>query len=177
MRTLKSLPRPTPIRAVICLVVGAVLWPAETVEAQVRRGGRPTVAAEVVAGSLARSTGELSFRIAVEVPAGHHGYIDEGDDGFLIPFSFSFPDLEETGVVEMTSAPRGVRDKKVRAQVLRGRGDFAFRFVPAKPFVPAPPPAADATAGLRYQICNDVTAICYPPGMLLIPVTVGSGSR
>ena len=171
MRTLKSLPRPTPIRAVIFLVVGAVLWPAETVEAQVRRGGRPTVAAEVVAGSLERSTGELSFRIAVEVPAGHHGYIDKGDDGFLIPFSFSFPDLEETGVVEMTSAPPGVRDNKVRAQVLRGRGDFAFRLVPA------PPPAADATAGLRYQICNDLTGICYPPGMLRIPVAVGSGSR
>ncbi len=171
MTTLKSLPHAKPTRAVICLVVGAVLWPAETVEAQVRRGGRPTVAAEVVAGSLARSTGELSFRIAVEVPAGHHGYIDKGDDGFLIPFSFSFPDLEETGVVEMTSAPRGVRDNKVRAQVLRGRGDFAFRFVPA------PPPAADATAGLRYQICNDLTGICYPPGMLRIPVAEGSGSR
>ncbi len=171
MRTLKSLPRPTPIRAIIFLVVGAVLWPAETVEAQARRGGRPTVAAEVVPGSLVRSTGELSFRIAVEVPAGHHGYIDKGDDGFLIPLSFSFPELEETGVVEMTSAPRGVRDNKVRAQVLRGRGDFAFRLVPA------PPPAADATAGLRYQICNDLTGICYPPGMLRIPVAVGSGSR
>lgn len=171
MTAVKSLPHAKPIRAVICLVLGAVLWPAETVEAQARRGGRPTVAAEVVAGSLARSTGELSFRIAVEVPAGHHGYIDKGDDGFLIPFSFSFPDLEETGVVEMTSAPRGVRDNKVRAQVLRGRGDFTFRFIPA------PPPAADAIAGLRYQICNDLTGICYPPMLLRIHVATGSGSR
>ena len=171
MTAVKSLPHARPIRVVICLVVGAVLWPAETVEAQARRGGRPTVVAEVVAGSLARSTGELSFRIAVEVPAGHHGYIDKGDDGFLIPFSFSFPDLEETGVVEMTSAPRGVRDKKVRAQVLRGRGDFAFRLVPA------PRPASGATASLRYQICNDVTGICYPPAVLRIPVATGGGSR
>ncbi len=171
MTALKSLRHAKPIRAVICLVVGAVLWPAETVEAQAPRGGRPTVAAEVVAGSLARSTGELSFRIAVEVPAGHHGYIDKGDDGFLIPFSFSFPDLEETGVVEMTSAPRGVRDDKVRAQVLRGRGDFAFRLVPA------PRPASGATASLRYQICNDVTGICYPPMVLRIHVATGSESR
>ncbi len=171
MTALKSLPHAKPIRAVICLVVVAVLWPAEIVEAQARRGGRPTVVAEVVAGSLARSNGELSFRIAVEVPAGHHGYIDKGDDGFLIPFSFSFPDLEETGVVEMTSAPRGVRDDKVRAQVLRGRGDFAFRLVPA------PRPAADATAGLLYQICNDVTIICYPPTVLRILVATGNGSR
>ena len=163
MRALESLPRPTPIRAAICLMVGVVLWPAEIVEAQARRGAyqRPSVVAEVVAGSLVRSTEELSFRIAVEVPAGHHGYIDKGDDGFFIPLSFSFPGLEETGiVVEMTSAPLGVRDEKVRAQVLRGRADFVFRLAPA------PPPAAGTTASLRYQICNDVTGICYPPTVL-----------
>ena len=165
MRVLESLPRPTPIQAVLCLMVGAVLWPTESVEAQAggRRDvqGRPSVVAEVVAGSLVRSTEEFSFRIAVEVPAGHHGYIDKGDDGFFIPLSFSFPGLEETGiVVEMTSAPLGVRDEKVRAQVLRGRAEFAFRLVPA------PPPAAGTTAGLRYQICNDVTGICYPPTVL-----------
>ena len=176
MRALKWLQGPTPIRAVMCLMVGAVLWPAESAEAQIRRRAgrqaRPSIGAQVVAGSLARSTQEMSFRIAVEVPAGHHGYIDKGDDGFLIPFSFSFPGLEETGVVvEMTSAPTGVRDEKVRAQVLRGRADFGFRLVPA------PQPASGATAGLRYQICNDVTGICYPPMALRIPVPTGSGSR
>ena len=114
----------------------------------------------------------MTFRIAVEVPEGHHGYIDKGDDGFLIPFSFSFLGLEETGhVVEMTSAPLGVRDDKVRAQVLRGHVDFAFRLLPA------PQPATDVTAGLRYQICNDVTGICYPPMLLHIPVTEGSQSQ
>ncbi len=176
MKALKSLQGPTTIRAVMCLMIGAVLWPAETVEAQVRRRSgrqaRPSVSAQVVAGSLARSTQEMSFRIEVEVPAGHHGYLDKGDDGFLIPFSFSFPGLEETGVVvEMTSAPPGVRDDKVRAQVLRGRADFGFRLVPA------PQPAAGATVGLRYQICNDVTGICYPPAVLSVPVPMGSGSH
>ncbi len=169
MRALTSLAPSTPIRAVICRVVGAVLWPDDAVEAQ---AGRPPVVAEVVEGSLARSTEELSFRIVVEVPAGHHGYVDKGDDGFLIPFSFSFPGLEGTDVVvEMTSAPPGVRDDKVRAQVLRGRGDFAFRLAPA------PQLAADATAGLRYQICSDVTGICYPPKALRIPVAAGNGSQ
>ncbi len=151
------------------------MWPAENIEAQAparRVGQRPSVVVEVVAGSLARSTEELTFRLAVEVPAGHHGYIDKGDDGFLIPFSFSFPGLEETDVVvEMTSAPPGVRDDKVRAQVLRGSGDFTFRLVPA------PQPAVGATARLRYQICNDVTGICYPPMVLSTLVTAGSGSR
>ena len=170
MRALKSLPRTTPTGAFICLMLGAVLWPAETVEAQTRGHRRPPVRAEIVAGSLAQSTEEMSFRIAVEVPAGHHGYLDKGDDGFLIPFSFSYPGLEETGVVvEMTSAPPGVRDDRIRAQVLRGRADFAFRLVPA------PRSGAGATARLRYQICSDVTGICYPPRVLSILISTGSG--
>ena len=176
MRALRSPPRPPPIRVVICLMVGAVLWPAEPVEAQARgrRGGQgpPSVAAQMIPGSISRGTEELSLRIAVEVPAGHHGYIDKGDDGFFIPFSFSFPDIEETGVVvEMTSAPPGVRADKVRARVFRGRADFAFRLVPA------PRPGALLEAGLRYQICNDATGICYPPKVLRIPVATGGGSR
>lgn len=176
MRVLHSPSRPTPVRAIMCLVVGAVLWPAGPVEAQVRglrsRVARPSVGAQVVAGSVAWSTQDLSFRISVEVPEGHHAYIDKGDDGFLIPFSFSFPGLEEAGIaVEMTSAPLGVRDPRVRAQVLRGQADFSFRLVPA------PQPPAGATAGLRYQICNDVSGICYPPKVVSIPVTTGSGGR
>ena len=45
--------------------------------------------------------------------------------------SFSFPDFEGTDiVVEMTGAPAGTRDDGVRAQVLRGRGEFGFLLVP-----------------------------------------------
>ncbi len=175
MSFLHLLPRPTRARAAVCLMVAAALWPAQAVDAQApaRRGGqRPSLVAQIVEGSLARSTEELTFRIALQVPPGHHGYIDRGDDGFLIPFSFSFPGLEETGVVaELTSAPAGVRDDKVRAQVLRGSGDFMFRLVPA------PQPAVDATARLRYQICNDVTGICYPPMVLSTVVAALTESR
>ncbi len=166
------------IRATVFLIVGAVLWPVESAEAQARRPRgasvreHPSVIAKIATGSLTRSTEELTFRITVEVPAGHHGYINKGDDGFFIPFSFSFPGLEETGVVaKVTSAPLGVRDENVRAQVLRGRADFAFRLVPA------PRPAAGTTADLRYQVCNDATGICYPPMMLRTLVATGGGSR
>ena len=156
------------------LMFAALLWLAETLDAQTRGSGaglgRPSVGAEVVTGSHVWTTEALSFRISVEVPTGHHGYVDEGDDGFFIPFSFSFPHFEGTEVVvEMTSAPSGVRDDTLRAQVLRGRGEFAFRLAPP------PGPTAEATAVLRYQICNDVTRICYPPMGLFVPVVMGSG--
>lgn len=159
------------IRTVPVLMFMATVLKAEPVQAQLRGigvgAGRPSVAAEVVPGSLARHADALSLRISVEVPREHHGYLDKGDDGFFIPFSFSFPDLEGTEVeAEMTSRPSGTRDDRVRAQVLRGQAEFGFRFVPV------PGPGTEATASLRYQICSDVTQRCYPPARLAIPVVL-----
>ena len=153
----------------------APILTAVPVQAQVRLEGpgpgRPSVSAEVVPGSISRRQDALSLRISVEVPGAHHGYVDKGDDGFFIPFSFSFPDFEGSGVgVEMTAAPAGTRDDSVRAQVLRGRGEFGFLVVPA------PRPGTEATANLRYQICNDVTQRCYPPARLPIPIVLDGGS-
>ena len=132
--------------------------------------GRPSVSAEVVPGSIVRRADALSLRISVEVPREHHGYIDKGDDGFFIPFSFSFPDFEGTEAgVEMTAAPAGRRDDGVRAQVLRGRGEYGFLLVPAAG------PDTETTASLRYQICNDLTARCYPPAKVSIPIFLKRG--
>ncbi len=160
--------------AVPTLAALVAILMAVPVQAQVRLDGpgpgRPSVSAEVVPGSIVRRPDALSLRISVEVPSTHHGYIDKGDDGFFIPFSFSFPDFEGSGIgVEMTAAPAGTRDGSVRAQVLRGRGEFGFLLVPA------PGPGTEATASLRYQICNDVTQRCYPPARLPIPIVLDGG--
>lgn len=134
--------------------------------------GRPSVSAEVVPGSIVRRADALSLRISVEVPREHHGYIDRGDDGFFIPLSFSFPDFEGTDiVVETTRAPAGTRDDGVRAQVLRGRGEFGFLLTPA------PGPDTEAIAILRYQVCNDLTQLCFPPARLPIPMVLDRDSR
>lgn len=159
-----------PVLAALLPVLMAV-----PVQAQIRLDGpgpgRPSVSAEVVPGSVVRRGDALSLRISVEVPSGHHGYIDRGDDGFFIPFSFSFPDFKGAGIaVEMTGAPAGLRDDGVRAQVLRGRAEFGFRLLPS------PRSDTEATASLRYQICNDVTQLCYPPARLSIPIVLDGGS-
>ena len=148
---------------------------AVPVQAQIRLDGpapgRPYVSAEVVPESIVRREDAVSFRISVEVPSEHHGYIDRGDDGFFIPFSFSFPDFEGAGIaVEMTGVPAGLRDDGVGAQVLRGRAEFAFRLLPS------PRSETEASASLRYQICNDVTQRCYPPARLPIPIVLDGGS-
>jgi hypothetical protein len=146
---------------------------AMPVQAQVRLAGpgpgRPSVSAAVMPGSIVRRADALSLRISVEVPSEHHGYVDKGDEGFFIPFSFSFSDFEGTEV-EMTAAPVGTRDASVRARVLRGRGEFGFLLVPA------PRPDTEATVNLRYQICSDLTQRCYPPARLSIPIVLEGGS-
>lgn len=137
-----------------------------SVDAQSRARGRvPSIVAEVVPGSFSRDTDGLTFSIMVQVPPNHHGYLDNGDDGFLIPFTFSFPTLEEAGVrIEEVSRPAGVRDEKFRAQVLRGRAEFRFRLVPAAAIT------SETSASLRYQICNDLTSLCYRPNVVRIPI-------
>ena len=107
------------------------------------------------------NTGVDTLRIAVQIPPNHHGYLDTGDEGFFIPLSFAFPSLEEQGAqVFMVCHPGGERDEVVHATVLRGRGDFAFGIEAAPP---TSKPAETLPMTLRYQICNDVTKICYPP--------------
>ena len=54
------------------------------------------------------------LRLAVRLPANHHGYLDTGDEGLFIPLTFAFPSLEGQGAeVVMLSHPIGERDEMV----------------------------------------------------------------
>ena len=104
---------------------------------------------------------EYTLRLAVLIPPNHHGYLDTGDEGLFIPLTFAFPSLEEQGAqVVMLSHPLGVRDEIVHATVLRGSGEFTFRVTTNRI---AAPPLRTLPLTFRYQICNDVTKLCYPP--------------
>ena len=104
---------------------------------------------------------EYTLRLGVLIPPDHHGYLDTGDEGLFIPLTFAFPSLEEQGAqVVMLSHPVGVRDEIVHATVLRGSGEFTFR-VTTNRRAALPPGTLPLT--FRYQICNDVTKLCYPP--------------
>ena len=89
----------------------------------------PEVKAQMVAPPLAvGASGPTTLRLAVEIPPNHHGYLDAGDDGLLIPLAFTFPALSSAGFrSSCCRIPLGVRDVQVRATVLRGAGEFVFR--------------------------------------------------
>ena len=135
----------------------------------------PTVQAWSVDGDLQLdATGSGTWRIAVQVPPEHHGYLDKGDEGLLIPLAFTFTPFEERRArVSLLSRPQGTRDEKAHATVLRGRGDFTFRVETAKTLLPMD---TILPATLRYQICNDVTNICYPPRTIDVPLRIASAA-
>ena len=111
-----------------------------------------------------------TFHIAVHIPQYHHGYLDAGDEGLLIPLTFTFPDLEAKKIrIEELSRPVGKRDNTVHATVLRGNGQFTFNLDAG-----AAPLAADEifSGNLLYQICNDKTNICYAPRKINVPLNI-----
>jgi|GEM_PF-3153713 len=89
----------------------------------------PEVKAQMVGPALAAgASGPTTLRIAVEIPPDHHGYLDAGNDGVLIPLAFAFPALVERGVqVVMLSHPTGIHDAKVRATVFEASRDVGGR--------------------------------------------------
>lgn len=111
-----------------------------------------------------------TFHIAVHVPPDHHGYLDAGAEGLLIPLTFTFPDLEARKIrTEERSRPAGKWDRTVRATVLRGTGEFTFHLDATAASL-----AADEifSGHLLYQICNDKTNICYAPRKINIPLNI-----
>jgi thiol:disulfide interchange protein DsbD len=115
---------------------------------------------------LPSDTEAYILRLAVQLPANHHGYLDAGDEGLFIPLTFTFPSLEEQGAqVVMLSHPVGERDAMVHATVLRGSGEFAFRVKTTRMAFPS---VGTLPLTFRYQICNDVTKLCYPPQELTV---------
>ncbi len=112
------------------------------------------------------ASGATIARITVEIPADHHGYLDSGDEGLLIPLAFTF---DSPGIkAQEIARPPGTRDEQAHATVLRGQGEFDFRLALSGTAPDAP------HAKLRYQICNDVTNICYPPRTVQVPLQLAA---
>ena len=143
-------------------IVGLLLPAVAQKSANVQPQALPEVQVALVARDRqANNTGRDTIHIAVQIPPNHHGYLDAGEEGFFIPLSFAFPSLEEQGAqVVVVLHPAGAKDNVVHATVLRGTGEFVFRIESTPAVLKA---AATLPMTFRYQICNDVTKICYPP--------------
>lgn len=111
----------------------------------------------------------LALHLGVQMPEHHHGYLNTGDEGFYIPLSFSFPNLPASSAsVTLISHPEGSRDETAQATVLRGYGEFTFHVEVQSGSLQAGMPSS---AMFHYQICNDLTKLCYPPQELQVSLS------
>jgi hypothetical protein len=156
------------------LTIGAVVWASPgDLSAQVLRGGQlgdpPSISAAAVPSETpVDEGGSAELTVRVVVPEGHHGYLEEGDDGYYLPFELTFPTLDSQVVkVREVSLPAGERDEEAGATVLRGTGSFLYelRFSSLDAL-----PSGLVEASLRYQICDETTRLCYPPRTVPVPM-------
>jgi thiol:disulfide interchange protein DsbD len=101
------------------------------------------------------------YAITLAVPKDHHAYLDKGSENIYIPVAFDTDaKLASSGIsISKLEKPTGVYDAEVKANVLREQGEFIVTLVQTgKAAV-----AANVGVAIEYQLCNDVTHVCFRP--------------
>ncbi|MEQ1739854.1 MAG: cytochrome c biogenesis protein CcdA [Methyloglobulus sp.] len=102
------------------------------------------------------------YRLTLTVPKDHHAYLDTGDENIYIPVTVD-PNskLAASGLtISKLEKPAGVHDSLVKANVLRDKGDFTLELAQtgSKPAI-----VNSASLELTYQLCNELTNVCFRP--------------
>ncbi|MCP5008262.1 MAG: hypothetical protein GY941_30660 [Planctomycetes bacterium] len=131
------------------------------------------IKASVVETNIELRLGEKGyFSVKVVVPRDHHAYLDEGDDGYFIPLQFEFANLVKSGFrVKVVEMPEGDREENVNANVLRGENTYRFSIEKSGAFSSND----DLQIDLRYQLCNDISSVCYLPATISFSLPLSSG--
>jgi thioredoxin:protein disulfide reductase len=119
------------------------------------------------------------YRLTLIVPKDHHAYLDTGDENIYIPVTVD-PDskLAASGLtISKLQKPAGVHDSLVKANVLRDKGDFTLELAQTGSM---PASTKVASLELTYQLCNELTNVCFRPQNtqvdLTLPVTAITAS-
>ncbi|MGR8929148.1 MAG: protein-disulfide reductase DsbD family protein [Gammaproteobacteria bacterium] len=117
--------------------------------------------AELLLSDLNSAQWPAEYRLTIRVPADHHAYLDKGVEDIYIPVTIDPANqLPALGLkIASLTKPSGRYDQEVKANVLRGQGDFNL-LISATSNALAKPVAA---LQVRYQLCNDVTHVCFRP--------------
>ncbi len=98
------------------------------------------------------------YQIDFSVPPEHHAYLDKGDEQMFIPITLDVNGaLAGAGLkIDNLEKPAGVYDEEVKANVLRGTGEFNLTLSGSAKIATFP-------LAIKYQLCNDVTHQCFRP--------------
>lgn len=100
------------------------------------------------------------FKVILSVPADHHAYLDKGDENIYIPVTIDPKNKLASSQLKIDAIqnPAGVRDDEVKATVLRGDGDFSLVLSTLGAL-----PGNVVDMDVSYQLCNDITHVCFRP--------------
>ena len=110
------------------------------------------------------------YLLTLEIPKDHHAYLDAGDDHIYIPIALDPQNkLTATGLaVTKFEKPAGVYDSLVKATVLRDKGEFNVGIQQGL----TPLNSATTTLEVNYQICNEITHVCYRPQIAKVDINL-----
>lgn len=126
-----------------------------------------TPKAQLALSSLTPSEWPAQYRITINVPQDHHAYLNAGDENIYIPVSFDLDaQLPTMGLrIQSLQTPAGNYDDLVKAQVLRGQGEFSFSLIQTGD---KPIKQQQQALDVKYQLCNDLTHVCYRPQTVIL---------
>lgn len=126
-----------------------------------------TPKAQLALSSLTPSEWPAQYRITINVPQDHHAYLNAGDENIYIPVSFDVDaQLPTMGLrIQSLQTPAGNYDDLVKAQVLRGQGEFSFSLIKTGD---KPIKQQQQALDVKYQLCNDLTHVCYRPQTVIL---------
>lgn len=126
-----------------------------------------TPKAQLALSSLTPSEWPAQYRITINVPQDHHAYLNAGDENIYIPVSFDLDaQLPTMGLrIQSLQTPTGNYDDLVKAQVLRGQGEFSFSLIKTGD---KPIKQQQQALDVKYQLCNDLTHVCYRPQTVIL---------
>ncbi|MCX7086878.1 MAG: protein-disulfide reductase, partial [Methylococcales bacterium] len=116
-------------------------------------------------------TWPAQYTLSLTVPKDHHAYLNEGDEHIYLPVTLD-PDaqLANAGLsIAKLEKPSGEYDSVVKATVLRDSGDFALWLNQTGATT-----AKVVTVSIRYQLCNELTNVCFRPQLTSIDLPLPS---
>ncbi|MDQ7089535.1 MAG: cytochrome c biogenesis protein CcdA [Methylococcales bacterium] len=118
---------------------------------------------------------QQSIKVMIEVPKDHHAYLDKGTENAYIPLTLD-PKQKLNALAlnfEIDQQPSGVWEEAVKATVLRGKGIYRIKLSNSIGKFNTP----QIPLELKYQLCNDITNVCYRPQVAKASLTTTLSSN
>lgn len=126
---------------------------------------------ELTATLVSQETWPAEYKLTLTVPKDHHAYLDKGDENAYLPVEIDAKGKLAASRLTLSDLqkPAGQRDDVAKAVVLRNQGDFRFTLSPSGD---EPLTVNTAALDVTYQLCNDITHVCFRPQTAQIELTL-----